>query len=235
MKKRLICLLLLLLLVACARTKPSHVVYGETLAYYVKTLFDEGLDPFGQISRYEVEFITLLSPTTGEVSAQQFREILELVSFTAQVFDASGGLQHEDILITFRRPVHQQIIVINRPDGMPEPIGMAAEASIGMPSRPGEIVSVVNLSGTPKTLGRAYTTDWAVMQAVCLAFAMQDNPDPDAICNIISANGAAGWAGIERDVIQEFLDGGSTELEYLGHRDYEFRFIDFVYDGFLRK
>lgn len=227
---RNICIVLLVwLLAACSSANPD---YGRTLADYAQGLFDAGVEPFGQVSLDGQPIIVLLTPMTGEIPQQQRQEILDLVSFTAQAFDASGGLRHEDILITFRPPIFQQIIVIDRPEGMPEPIGMLSEASVG--SQPGQIVSVVNLSGTEKTLGWDFTIDWAVMQAVCLGYATQDNPDADALCNVVTANAAAGWAGVDRDTAQDFLDGGSTGLEYLDQRDYKFRFIDFVYDTFQR-
>ncbi len=229
MRKYLCVVVLACLLTACGSVNQE---YAQTLANYAQGLSDAGVEPFGQVSLDGQPIIVLLTPTTGEVSAQRRQEILDLVSVTAQVFGVSGGLRHEDILIAFRPPVLQQIVVIDRPEGMPEPIGMLSEASIG--SQPGQIMSVVNLSGTEKTLGRDFTITWAVMQAVCLGYAVQDNPNADAMCNIIAANAAAGWAGVDRGVIQDFLDGGSTGLEYLGERDYEFRFIDFVYEAFLK-
>jgi hypothetical protein len=94
--------------------------------------------------------------------------------------------------------------------------------------------SLINLAGPPKSEQQDFGNAWAVIQAICIAYA-GDFPDVDPVCNIISANAAAGWVGIEQEQAAETINSyGSTQLGYLGNRDYQYRFIDFVYNEFTR-
>jgi hypothetical protein len=110
------------------------------------------------------------------------------------------------------------------------------EMTVTSPDQPGVALSIMNLAGTPKTFGRVYTTAWSTIQALCLGYASWQNPAADSTCNIFSANTVAGWAGVDRDVAKNWLNsGGSTDLEYLGNDDHQYRYIDFVFDQFTRK
>ena len=84
-----------------------------------------------------------------------------------------------------------------------------------------------------KNGSQEFANAWSVVQAICLAYAggFQDN---DPVCNIISANAAAGWAGMEKQSAADLINSyGMTDLAYLGSRDYRYRFIDFVYEEFV--
>ena len=94
--------------------------------------------------------------------------------------------------------------------------------------------SLVNLAGPPKSGHQDLGNAWAVIQAICIAYA-GDFPDVDPVCNVISANAAVGWVGIEQEQAAEIINNyGSTQLGYLGNRDYQYRFINFVYNEFVR-
>jgi len=216
----------------------TNRAYGEALRDYAAQLQDDGLTAVNQISPNEggEAFITVLLPDTGEVTEQEAEDLTELIVYSANVFEKRDGFRSDDIFITFQRPVNQQIIFVSRPAGLPAPLGLIGEMTITSAERPGFVLSIVNLSGTPKALGRAYTTAWIVIQSVCLGYATWQEQDADPVCNILSANAAAGWVGIDRDVAKNWLNtGGSTDLGYLGSNDYQFRFIDFVFDEFVRR
>ena len=92
----------------------------------------------------------------------------------------------------------------------------------------------MNLAGPVKNGNQEFTNAWSVVQAICLAYA-GDFQDSDPVCNIISANAAAGWVGMDGKAAADLINGyGMTDLGYLGSRDYQYRFIDFVYDAFVR-
>jgi len=93
--------------------------------------------------------------------------------------------------------------------------------------------SFVNLATLPRNGRQDYANAWNVIQALCGGYG-REVPDHDAICNIISANAAAGWVGMDQEEAAEIINGyGMTELAYLGNKDYRYRFMDFVYKEFL--
>jgi hypothetical protein len=94
--------------------------------------------------------------------------------------------------------------------------------------------SLVNLAGPAKNENLEFSNAWSVIQAICLAYA-GGYQDSDPVCNIISANAAAGWVGIEKKSASDLINSyGMTDLGYLGSRDYQYRFIDFVHEEFAR-
>jgi hypothetical protein len=94
--------------------------------------------------------------------------------------------------------------------------------------------SLVNLAGSSKNGQQDYANAWSIIQALCLAYA-GDFEDSDSVCNIISANAAAGWVAMREEQAAKIINGyGLTELGYLGNKDYQYRFIDFVYREFVR-
>lgn len=179
-------------------------------------------------------FLFIMTPeNTGEISNAEVEMLTELIVYSASTFGNSGGLHADDISITFQAPISHIFILVSRPDGFPDPIGGISEFTL-TDSEAGIGWSVINLQGPEKQLGREFTIDWATIQAVCLAYSAYQYENADPICNVISANAAAGWASIDRSAAESFLAGGSTGLEYLGSQDFEFRFIDFVYEEFSR-
>ena len=94
--------------------------------------------------------------------------------------------------------------------------------------------SLVNLAGSAKNGSQEFANAWSVVQAICLAYG-GDFQDSDPVCNIISANAAAGWVGIQGKEAADLINSyGMTDLGYLGSKDYRYRFIDFVYEEFIR-
>ena len=94
--------------------------------------------------------------------------------------------------------------------------------------------SLVNLAGPVKNGSQEFTNAWSVIRAICLGYT-GDFKDSDPVCNIISANAAAGWVGMEQKPAADLINGyGMTDLSYLGSRDYQYRFIEFVYEEFVR-
>ena len=94
--------------------------------------------------------------------------------------------------------------------------------------------SLVNLVGPAKNGRQDYANAWSIIEAICLAF-IGKVTDSDPVCNIISANVAAGWVEMEQqDAAKIIRDHGSAHLKYLGNQGYQYRFIDFVYNEFVR-
>ncbi len=226
----------LVILLTKAPQEPNSA-YAQTLSSYISELQNSGLlvvEKQIHPSDGGDPFIDILAPA-GEVSNDQINYLVDLIIRGAEVFENHKGLRSDDIFMAFERPAYQQIIFVSRPGGLPSPIGMINEATITLNDRPGVVFSVVNLEGELKTPGREFTIAWATLQAVCLGYGTGQSEDADPICNIISANAAAAWVGMARDHAMEWLNsGGSTDLAYLGSEDYQFRFIDFVFDEFVR-
>ena len=93
--------------------------------------------------------------------------------------------------------------------------------------------SIINLAGPAKNGSQEFANASSVVQSICLAYA-GDFQDSDPVCNIISANAAAGWVGMEGKQAADIINSyGMTTLSYLGSKDYRYRFIEFVYDEFI--
>jgi hypothetical protein len=211
--------------------------YGPVVNDYVGKLQDEGLLLASEVKPKDGgdSFIHILVPDTGEISQQVIHTFIELITYTSSVLESQDGFRHDDLVLAFQRPIIQRIIFVDRPGGLPDPIGLLSEATINASDDPTKVVSVINLSGYTKELGREYSNFWSVIQAVCLGYAIQTSAEADAICNVLSASGAAGYAGIDRATAEAWINGlGTTQLSYLGSKEIRYRFIDFVYSDFLR-
>lgn len=209
--------------------------YTRTFISYIAQLEQEGLKPAKEI-RVEGSqpFVFILRPQNSpEVTDDDVQNVTDLALHTVQIFESRGGLRTNDIDIAFHRPVGQKILLIKRPD-MPELLSADVynELTVSIDTR--YFTSLVNLAGPPKSGRQDFANAWAVIQAVCIAYA-GDFHDVDPVCNIISANAAAGWVGLDRDQAEEIVNGyGATQLGYLGNKDYQYRFVDFVYGEFTR-
>jgi hypothetical protein len=149
------------------------------------------------------------------------------------VFDSGGGLRHDDIDIPFHRPKEQTILLIKR-HNVPELLSADIYGEVTISIDKTYFRSLINLAGPSKNGSQEFADAWSVIQAICLAYA-GDYQDSDPVCNIISANAAAGWVGIEQKPATGLINSyGMTDLGYLGSRDYQYRFIDFVYKEFVR-
>lgn len=211
---------------------PEQGQYIQMLGNYIKQLDQDGLQVIKQVHVEEGEpFIFILKPQNGrEITEEDAQHVADLVVHTASVFESRAGLRSDDIDMPFHRPAGQNIILIKR-ETMSEFIGDEfGEASLVMDER--YFTSLVNLAGPPKNGRQDFANAWYVIQAVCLAYA-GNFVDSDPVCNIISANAAAGWVGMEQDEAAQIINGyGMTELASLGNKDYRYRFIDFVYQDF---
>lgn len=214
---------------------PVQDEYTRTFLSYIDQLEQEGLEPVKEI-RVEGSqpFVFILRPqNTQEVTGEDVQNVTDLALHTVQVFESRGGLHADDIDIAFHRPVEQKIILVKRAD-MPELLSAEVYNEVTVSIDTSHFTSLVNLAGPPKSGRQDYANAWAVIQAICIAYA-EDFPDVDPVCNIISANAAAGWTGIDQEEAAEIINSyGATQLGYLGNRDYRYRFIDFVYGEFTR-
>jgi hypothetical protein len=213
---------------------PPQDKYAEAFTAYAKQLEQEGLTAAKEIRVGESQpFIFILKPQSQEITDEDVENVTELALRSISVFEGGGGLKHDDIDIAFHRPIEQQILLIKRRN-MPELLSADLYGEVTISVDQTYFRSLVNLAGPVKNGSQEFTNVWSVVQAICLAYAgnFQNN---DPVCNIISANAAAGWVGMERKSAADLINSyGMTELEYLGSKDYQYRYIDFVYQAFIR-
>lgn len=213
---------------------PAQEKHAEAFMSYMKLLEEEGLTAVKEISVKESQpFIFILMPQSPEITDGEIDKVTDLAVRTVSLFDSGGGLKHDDIGIAFQRPTEQKIVLIKR-SNMPELLSADIYGEMTISVDKTYFRSFVNLVGPIKNGNQEFTNAWSVVQAICLAYS-GDFEDSDPVCNIISANAAAGWVGMEQthavDIINNY---GMTDLGYLGSKDYQYRFIDFVYDAFVQ-
>jgi hypothetical protein len=214
---------------------PAQNEHTQAFMNYIAQLDQEGLEPAKEIRVDDSQpFVFILEPqNTLEVTEEDVQKVTDLALYTVQVFEGRGGLHADDIDITFKRPVEHKILLIKRPS-MPDLLSADVYNEVTVSVDTEYFTSLINLAGPPKSGRQDFGNAWAVIQAICIAYA-GDFPDVDPVCNIISANAVAGWIGIEQEQAAEIINSyGSTQLGYLGNRDYQYRFINFVYEEFVR-
>jgi hypothetical protein len=214
---------------------PAQDEYTQAFMSYVSQLEGEGLKPAKDIRVEDSQpFVFIIRPkNTLEVTDEEVQNVTELALHTVQVFESRGGLNANDIDIAFHRPTEHKILLIKRVD-MPDLLSADLYNELTVSVDMKYFTSLVNLAGPPKSGRQDFGNAWAVIQAICIAYA-GDFPDVDPVCNIISANAAAGWIGIEPEQAAEIINSyGSTQLDYLGNKDYQYRFINFVYSEFIQ-
>ena len=203
---------------------------------YIAQLQNDGLVTVKEI-RVEgsQSFIFLLKPQNSqEITDEDIQNVTDLVLHTVNLFESRGGLRHDDIDIAFHRPTEQKIVLIKRRD-MPELLSADKYGEVTVSIDQSYLTSLINLAGPPKNDRQDFANAWAVIQALCLGYS-GNLADNDPICNIISANAAAGWVGMEQKKAEEIINAyGTTQLEYLGNKDYQYRFISFVYEEFVHE
>jgi hypothetical protein len=213
---------------------PPQDKYAEAFMIYAKQLEQEGLTAAKEIRVEESQpFIFILKPQSQEITDEEVENITGLALRTVSVLESGGGLKHDDIDIAFHRPAEQQILLIKRRN-MPELLSADIYGEVTISIDKSYFRSLINLAGPAKNGNQEFADAWSVVQAICLAYAgnFQDN---DPVCNIISANAAAGWVGMEEKSAADLINSyGMTDLSYLGSRDYRYRFIEFVYKEFIR-
>jgi hypothetical protein len=195
----------------------------------------EGLETKSTIQvESDDSFLFLMRPAYAnvkEVSDDEMQDIMELALTTVNVFESRKGFRHEDIDVPFTRPVSHRIVVV-KDNNMPELLANLGEVTVSIDNK--YYTSIINLAGPNKNGSQEYANAWAVVQALCLAYA-GDFPDADGVCNILAANSAAGWIGMDAGEAEKLINGyGTTDLGYLGSKDYNYRYIPFVFDEFAR-
>src|SRR6266496_3238485 len=201
---------------------PAQDKYTEAFITYVRQLEQEGLTTAKEIRVEESQpFIFILKPQSKEITDEDVKNITELALLTVSVFDSGGGLKHDDIDIVFHRPTEPQILLIKRRD-MPELLSADVYGEVTISIDKTYFRSLINLAGPAKNGSQEFANAWSVVQAICLAYA-GDFQDSDPVCNIISANAAAGWVGIQGKEAADLINSyGMTDLAYLGSRDYRY-------------
>ena len=215
---------------------PVQDEYTQAFTEYIAQLQNDGLVTAKEI-RVEGSqpFISLLNPQNSqEVTDEDTQDVTDLVLHTVSLFESRGGLRHDDINIAFHRPAEQKIVLIKRRD-MPELLSADRYGEVTVSIDQSYLTSLINLAGPLKNDRQDFADAWAVIQALCLGYS-GNLAENDPICNIISANAAAGWVGMDQEKAEEIINSyGTTQLRYLGSNDYRYRFIPFVYEGFVRK
>jgi hypothetical protein len=203
----------------------------QKMSGYVDHLIAEGLSVYVQISAEDGKpYMFIMRPATDEITDEEIGDIGKLALHAAAFFRAHKEFHEDEINISFQRPREHRIALIKRENALES--GGQTRGEISLTVDQGNIVSIVNLAGPKKNGRQDYANAWSTIQAVCLAFAINIE-DSDPICNIISANAAAGWTGINRSEAEQMITAyGSTRLEYLGNQDYQYRFIPSIYDSF---
>jgi len=212
---------------------PAQDKYTEAFITYVRQLEQEGLTTAKEIRVEESQpFIFILKPQSKEITDEDVKDVTQLALRTVSVFDSAGGLKHDDIDIAFHRPTEQKILLIKRHD-LPEVLSSDIYGEVTISIDKTYFTSLINLAGPAKNGSQEFADAWSVVQAICLAYA-GDFRDSDPVCNIISANAAVGWVGMQGKQAADLINSyGMTQLEYLGNNDYRYRFIRFVYEEFL--
>ena len=213
---------------------PAQDQYTQAFRTYIAQLEQEGFITAKEIRVEGSEpFIFVHRPqNSNEIRNEDLQSVADLILHTVSVFESSGGLRHDDIDIAFHRPAEQKIILIKR-RAMPELLSADVYGELTVAIDKSYFTSLINLAGAPKNNRQDFANAWSVIQAVCLGYSgsFMDN---DPVCNIISANAAAGWVGMDRAQATEIINSyGSTQLGYLGSKDYRYRFISFVYEEFV--
>jgi hypothetical protein len=213
---------------------PAQDKYTEAFMTYARQLDQEGLTSVKEIRVEESKpFIFILKPRSKEIADEDLEEVTELALRTVSVFDSAGGFKHDDIDVAFHRPTEQKILLIKR-STMPKMLSADIYGEMTISVDKTYFRSLVNLAGPVKNGNQEFTNAWSVVQAICLAYA-GDFQGNDPVCNIISANAAAGWIGMEEEQAEDLINSyGMTALGYLGSKDYRYRFIGFVYKEFVR-
>jgi len=210
---------------------PAQDKYIREFMGYVAQLEQEGLMSEKEI-RVEGSkpFIFILRPQNSqEITNNDMRNITDIALRAVSIFESRGGIRHDDIQMAFHRPTEQKILLVKRRD-MPK---LLSANEMTLASNKNYFTSLVNLAGPAKNGRQDYANSWSIIQALCLAYG-GDFPDVDPVCNIISANAAASWVGMEQKQAAEIVNSyGMTQLGYLGNKEYRYRFIDFVYNDFI--
>lgn len=211
---------------------PMQDKYAEAFMNYTKQLEQEGLITAKETRIEQSQpFIFILRPQSDEITDEDVKNVTELALCTVSVFDSAGGLKHDDIDIAFHRPTEQKILLVKRRN-MPELLSSDIYGEVTVSIDKTYFRSLINLAGPAKNGSQEFADAWSVIQAICLAYA-RDFEDSDPVCNIISANAAAGWVGMEKKSAADLINSyGMTDLGYLGSKDYRYRFMDFVYQEF---
>jgi hypothetical protein len=241
-------IIFILLIVASQTPSPAQIIstpnfvstpvqdkYTQAFLSYLTQLNQEGLQSEKEIKVEDSKpFIFIFRPQKSqEITETDTQNITDVALRAVSIFESRGGIRHNDIDMAFHRPTNQNIILINRRN-MPELLSENIYGEMTLSIDSGHFHSIVNLAGPHKNGRKDYANSWSVIQAICIAYA-GNFQDVDPVCNIISANAAAGWVGIEPDEAEEIINGyGATQLSYLGNKDYQYRFIDFVYNDFIR-
>ena len=246
--RALIVILLAIAVSSCASSSgepdpTSHIIstpvqdeYTQAFMEYIAQLQNDGLVTAKEIKVEGSQlFIFLLKPQNSqEITDEDIQNVTDLLLHTVSLFESRGGLRHDDIDITFHRPMEQKIVLIKRQD-MPELLSADTYGELTVSIDQSYLTSLINLAGPPKNDRQDFANAWAIIQALCLGYS-GNLADNDPVCNIISANAAAGWVGMEQEKAEEIINGyGKTQLEYLGNRDYQYRFISFVYEEFVHE
>ncbi len=213
---------------------PEQDKYSRAFINYVEQIEKEGTILEKEIKVEESKsFIFIFRPlNTQELTENEVQNTTDIALRAVSIFESRGGIRHDDIEMAFYRPVNQNILLIKRHD-MPELLSENTYGEMTLSIDNNSFLSIVNLAGPKKNGHQDYANSWSVIQAICLAYA-RDFQDSDPACNIISANAAAGWVGMDKKQTEELINSyGMTQLSYLGNKDYQYRFIDFVYEDFV--
>lgn len=150
----------------------------------------------------------ILIPKTNEVDKNLID--LEYMATLATFFENQRELKYEGHILQCRRPERQQILFINRAREIPPVLHQLGELTVRLHSEGNSLITVIDLQGPKKELGDEYTLAWCEAQAICLGYTF-NSPNSDPVCNVLSANIAAGWLNLDSE--GKWINGlGATSL-----------------------
>lgn len=223
-------------------TPRTFIGTGEDIPEFVQRLIDEKKLVSQELALPsvpdDVTYNLVIPSDLEEVTQEESEKWRYLIRVSAEIFEQTEGITHNDLNTEFRHPGRHDFILLNRTAGLPNIVlesgqgtALYTDLSGQLPPR---LISVINLDGPMKTLGREYTNAWGTIQAVCVGFT-HHNPDSDSICNVLAANAAAGWLSLDPAEAEAYINGlGVSHSIESGGKGYKHRWISYVYDMFQK-
>lgn len=183
--------------IAAKRPDSPEELYQAAVevVFFAQRLLKEGMlqaPTFSLPSEAPVHII--LIPKTNEVDKNLID--LEYMATLATFFENQRELKYEGHLLQSRRPERQQILLTNRAQGVPPSLHQLGEVTVRLNPEGNSLITVIDLQGPKKELGDEYTLAWSEAQAICLGYTF-NSPNSDPVCNVLSANIAAGWLNLD--------------------------------------
>ena len=178
------------------RILATPTIRKPELLTYLDTLEKEGLVRAGYFSVGQQPSVhNIVIPKTGEVTQDEVD--MALMVSLAEFIEQRRDLSYSGHTLTMNRPEQHDIIFVDRNNGLPRILEDHGEVTFNINTQNTRLVTLINLSGPRKEIGgQTFSSAWSAAQAVCLGYYFQTSAS-DAVCNVLSANVAAGWTNTD--------------------------------------